>query len=304
MPRSHRTTARSILAGLLLGLLAGTANAAPPNEILFPVVGPVTYTDDFGAPRGQGSHEGNDLMAARGQPVVAVERGRVRIYRGSWRAGCMLYLYGASGTTYLYVHLNDDLTAGDDNRATDCRRGVAYAPGLRNGQRVAAGRLIGYVGNSGDARGGAPHLHFELHPNDGGAVSPYRWLTRAPRLLYAVPPGVREVRLALHGILRSAEETLAVGVRRVAVSGGWRGRALARRVALAYAPNVVVERPQEETSEDAITIEGTIGAAALTTAEPGERVTVRTTSFRPTLATQLAPPNTLAAELVRLRGTR
>ncbi len=295
MPRSHRTTARSILALFLFGLVAGTANAAPPKQILFPVVGPVKYSDDFGAPRGQGSHQGNDLMAARGQPVVAVERGRVRIYRASWRAGCMLYLYGASGTTYLYIHLNDDLTANDDNRATDCRKGVAYAPNLRNGQRVGAGRLIGYVGNSGDARGGAPHLHFELHPNGGRAVSPYPWLTRARKVLYAVAPGVRSVRLALFGTLRSVDEALAVRTTRVAVSRGWRGRIAARRVALAYADEVVVERPQEE--------ESTLGTAALTAAEPGERVSVWTTWFRPTLATQLASPNVLAAELVRLRGT-
>ncbi len=295
MPRSHRTTARTTLALLLLGLLAGTANAAPPKQIIFPVVGPVMYSDDFGAPRGQGSHQGNDIMAARGQPVVAAERGRVRIYRASWRAGCMLYLYGRSGTTYLYIHLNDDLTGKDDNRATDCRRGVAYAPRLRNGQRVAAGRLIGYVGNSGDARGGAPHLHFELHPNGGRAVSPYPWLTRARRPIYAVPPGVRSVRLALFGTLRSAQESLAVRTTRVAVAGGWRGRIPARRVALAYAPEVVVERPEEEAAM--------VGTAALTTAEPGERVSVWTTPFRPTLATQLASPNALAAELVRLRGT-
>ncbi len=294
MPRGHRTTARSILALVLLGLLAGTANAAPPRHIIFPVVGPVTYTDDFGAPRSQGGHQGNDIMAARGQPVVAAERGRVRIYRGSWRAGCMLYLYGRSGTTYLYIHLNDDLTAKDDNRATDCRRGVAYARGLRNGQRVAAGRLIGYVGNSGDARGGAPHLHFELHPNGRRAVSPYPWLQRARRVIYAVPPGVRSARLALFGTLRSAEERLAVRIGRVAVSSGWRGRVAARRVALSYAPDVVVERPQEDAE---------MGTEALATAEPGERVTVRTTWFRPTLATQLAPPNVLAAELIRLRGT-
>jgi hypothetical protein len=279
----------------LLGLLAGTANAAAPRQIVFPVVGPVKFYDDFGAPRSQGSHQGNDIMAARGRPVVAAERGRVRIYRGSWRAGCMLYLYGASGTTYLYIHLNDDLTTRDDNRATDCRRGVAYAPNLRNGQRVGAGRLIGYVGNSGDARGGAPHLHFELHPNGGRAVSPYRWLTRARRPIYAVPPGVKSVRLALFGTLRSADESLAVRTTRVAVLRGWRGRIATRRVALSYAPDFVVERPEEE--------ESTLGTAALTTVEPGERVSVWTSPFRPTLRTQLASPNVLAAELVRLRGT-
>ena len=76
--------------------------------------------------------QGNDLMAARGAPVVAVEAGKVRIYRGSSSsAGCMLYFYGDSGTVYYYIHLNDDLTKRDDNRARNCRLGVAYAKGLQ-----------------------------------------------------------------------------------------------------------------------------------------------------------------------------
>src|SRR5918998_274055 len=78
MPRGHRTTSRSILTLLVLGLLAGTANAAPPKQILFPVVGPAKFQNDFGAPRGGGrSHRGNDIMADRAAPVVAVEAGRI-----------------------------------------------------------------------------------------------------------------------------------------------------------------------------------------------------------------------------------
>ena len=74
----------------------------------------------------------------------------------------------------------------------------------------------------------------------------------------------------------------------------------ARRVALAYAPDVVVERPGEDAE---VTVESAVATEALATAEPGERVSVWTTWFRPTVATQLARPNVLAAELIRLRGS-
>jgi len=180
--------------------LAGTAQAriaaleatakGVPAKILFPVVGPTHYQDDFGDPRYQGRHEGNDMMAPWKTPVVAVEGGKVRIYTGSSSAGCMLYLYGASGTTYLYIHLNNDLTPKNDNRGS-CKPGIAYAEGLRSGQRVRAGQLVGYVGDSGDANGVGTHLHFELHPNDGGAISPYKWLRRANHVLFPYSPALK-----------------------------------------------------------------------------------------------------------------
>jgi hypothetical protein len=172
-------------------LTVGTGLAAAKvPRLLFPVVGHVQYQDDFGDARGQGSHEGNDIMAAWKAPVVAVEAGKIRIWTSSARAGCMLYLYGASGTTYLYIHLNNDRTAKSENSG-GCKPGVAYAPGLKDGQRVRAGQLIAYVGDSGDAEGVGHHLHFELHPDDGAAVSPYRALRSAEKLLFAVPEATR-----------------------------------------------------------------------------------------------------------------
>ena len=117
---------------------------APPQKIIFPVIGRVSYSDDFGSPRAQGGHPGNDILAKRKAPVVAAESGRVVFWTTSASAGCMLYLYGHSGTTYQYIHLNNDLTRRNDNRGS-CVAGVAYAAGLQDGDEVGAGELVGYV---------------------------------------------------------------------------------------------------------------------------------------------------------------
>ena len=100
----------------------------------------------------------------------------------------MLYLHGASGTDYYYIHLNNDLSAKNDNRGK-CVAGTAYAKGLKNGAKVMAGQPVGFVGDSGDANGLHAHLHFELHPGRGKAVDAYPWLQRATHLLFSAPRG-------------------------------------------------------------------------------------------------------------------
>ena len=155
---------------LLLGAGAAAAStSAPVPRLVFPILGAATYTDDFGDPRGQGAHEGNDMLAPRRALALAAESGTVKFHTTSSRAGCMLYLEGKSGTEYLYIHLNNDLTDANDNQGT-CVPGVAYAKGLKSGAKVAAGEVIAYVGDSGDANGIHPHLHFEVHPKRGPAV--------------------------------------------------------------------------------------------------------------------------------------
>jgi hypothetical protein len=186
-----------VVALLAAGLVASTSGAGSvPDPFVFPVVGPYRYTNDFGDPRPQGSHEGNDVLAPKKSIVVAVEDGKIKFWTHSARAGCMLYLYGVSGTTYLYIHLNNDVTMANDNRGK-CVPGGSYWPGLKDGQKVVAGQAIGYVGDSGDADG-TPHLHFEVHPNDGGPTNPFPYLNKATRLLFAAPPGTA-VTLALKG---------------------------------------------------------------------------------------------------------
>ncbi len=203
------------LAWALVGTSqAGAAVAADgaPKRILFPIVGPVSYENDFGDPRPQGKHEGNDILASWRAPVVAVEAGRIRVHTTSQSAGCMLYLYGRSGATYLYIHLNNDLGPNNDNSGP-CKPGVAYAEGLRDGMNVRAGQLIGYVGNSGDADSAPYHLHFELHPGDGDAVSPYPWLRKAQKLLFALPEptgnrsATSSISVTLLGVVIAVEPT-------------------------------------------------------------------------------------------------
>jgi hypothetical protein len=200
-----RPVVSALLALLAAGLVASTSGAGSvPDPFVFPVVGPYRYTNDFGDPRPQGTHEGNDVLAPKKSIVVAVEDGKVKFWTHSARAGCMLYLYGASGTTYLYIHLNNDVTMANDNRGK-CVPGGSYWPGLRDGQKVVAGQAIGYLGDSGDADG-TPHLHFEVHPNDGGPTNPFPYLNKATRVLFAAPPG-SAVTLALKGKILVANGT-------------------------------------------------------------------------------------------------
>jgi hypothetical protein len=207
--KSHRTTARGLALTLALGF-AAAASAAPagkvPTQIVFPLVGPAQYfANDFGSPRPQGPHQGDDIMSVRHAPAVAAEAGRVEFETGSSRAGCMLRLHGHSGTEYVYIHLNNDLTAGNDNRGT-CVQGVAFAKGLRSGDKVTAGQLVGYVGDSGDADGLQPHLHFEVHPNGKAAVDPYPTLQAAQRLLFSVADGTTFT-LQLTGTMTGGDPT-------------------------------------------------------------------------------------------------
>jgi hypothetical protein len=160
---------------------AGKPGLVGGQPIVFPLIGDYAYTMNFGDPRGQGRHEGIDIERVPWRtPVVAAETGTVKWWTTSWRAGCMLYLYGKSGTTYLYIHLNNDLTATSEDKG-GCKAGVSYA--VADGAKVTAGEQIAWSGDSGDAEGN-PHLHFEVHPDDGPAVNPWPYLNAGERLLF------------------------------------------------------------------------------------------------------------------------
>ena len=292
---------------LLLGLSAGVAAASPVNypgldgpgphpvkpravapstkpagvsagRFVFPVVGRVQYTNDYGAPRPQGRHEGNDIMGPRRALAVATEPGKVKFWTHSATAGCMLYLYGKSGTTYLYIHLNNDLTNHNDNRGK-CVAGTSYAPGLKDGQKVQAGQLLGFVGDSGDANGIATHLHFEVHPHDGGPVNPYRYLNRAYRPLFAVLPKGKFTLSVSASVISTdlsadgTSATLKVDVKSLrAWPGGFRVPTVNRAISLTVADTDSIQMIHSGPTPAATTV----SLARLTAAKKGQTLTART----------------------------
>ena len=157
--------------GLKVRAVASTPAAAPAVFVaqyikVFPVSGPHVLTDSWGdfraSLRGQG-HQGNDIMAARGVPVVAVADGTIKrlTRQETGLGGIWIWQVDNAGNEYYYAHLND------------------IAAGLDAGSKVTAGQQIGTVGNTGDARYGDPHLHFEIHPGGGSAIDPYKELLAA-----------------------------------------------------------------------------------------------------------------------------
>ena len=246
----HRTTARGVSLLIFVGFLAAAFVASPGaapkpglidgKPIVFPLIGDYSYTMNFGDPRVQGSHQGIDIERVPWRtPVVAAEAGKIKWWTTSARAGCMLYLYGKSGTTYLYIHLNNDLTAASEDKG-GCKLGVAYA--VENDAKVTAGQQIGYVGDSGDAEGNH-HLHFEVHPNDGAAVNPYPYLNAGERLLFPARLG-ETFSLGLRGTpVAAGAGTLELAVTSVRwwPGGQWTQVVGTRPVTLALASNAVVD---------------------------------------------------------------
>jgi hypothetical protein len=154
----------------------------------WPVLGGGAVGSSFGVDRDGGTrlHKGNDIMAPKMTPVVAVANGTIRSIHDTPGDCCWIILAHDDGWSSWYVHLNNDHSGTDDGRG----RGIR--PDLVPGSRVAAGEVIGWIGDSGNAEPGPPHLHFELHRPGVGAIDPYPSLRRAYRLspaLANVPNG-------------------------------------------------------------------------------------------------------------------
>ncbi len=134
------------------GTAAGLPPAATPG-FYCPVQGGASFIDSWGFPRSGGRrHKGVDMFNKRNTPLVAVVDGRVKFSSNSL-GGLSTHLY-AGGTTYYYTHLEKHPT------------------NISSGQNVKAGTVVGYLGNSGNARYTSPHLHFEIRPGNV-AINPY-----------------------------------------------------------------------------------------------------------------------------------
>jgi hypothetical protein len=293
---SHRTTARGVLLLLLVGLAAVLGARAAEGQavprIIFPVVGDAQYTDDFGAPRSGGPHQGNDILAARKAIAVAAEAGTVKFWTTSASAGCMLYLYGASGTMYEYIHLNNDVGATNDNKGK-CVAGMSYAPGLKDGAKVAAGQRIGFVGDSGDANGIHPHLHFEVHPDGKAAVDPFPYLNAGQHLLFSVPAG-SVYTLSLAGkVLATTEDSLKL---QVAGLKEWTTGRAAKKVDRPLVVTVPIDAAVQGAPSN-----GRIGRTlTLASATAGMRVVIWTQPAVATLKAERGEDGAITAALVLL----
>ena len=157
----------------LLGVPTGLQPKLTAGGYVFPVYGPASYSNTYGAFRGDVAgnwHHGDDIFAPLGAPILACADGV--IFSVGWNdvGGNRLWLRDSQGNEFYYAHLS------------------AFTPLAKNGYHVKAGEVVGFVGNTGDAEGTPPHLHFEVHPFSllfmgyDGAVDPTTYLDAWRRL--------------------------------------------------------------------------------------------------------------------------
>lgn len=141
--------------------VARLLTAERPSRLPLPVAGVSlrAVRDSWGDPRpGDRRHEGVDIFARRGTPVVSTTRGLISSIGENRLGGTVVWVMGPGGDLHYYAHLD---------RVAD----------IEPRQRVEAGDVIGYVGNSGNAAATAPHLHYGIYRRPGGAINPYPLLT-------------------------------------------------------------------------------------------------------------------------------
>ena len=174
--RSRLLLAIAVCAALMPAALPVAAAGGPYDqtvEITFPADPRASFGNDYHAGRSGGRvHKSTDLMGRKLWKLYAAVDGEVCYQNGvrdpmpSW--GYSLSICGDDGRKYAYIHINNDTPGTDDGLGGP---EWAYAPGIRQGVRVTRGQWVAYMGDSGNAEGTAPHLHFEIH--DETVTDPY-----------------------------------------------------------------------------------------------------------------------------------
>lgn len=167
LPESSLARTLPLLAALVLGAAPAAAQSGAPSGLLGEILSPPKFEylsrvgrlvipvegvgaerlrDSFREGRSGGRvHHAIDIHAPRGTPVVAVADGKIlKLHQGKKGGNSIYHLDEDGRTRYYYAHLD------------------RYAEGLREGQRVEQGEVIGYVGDTGNARPGDFHLHFSV----------------------------------------------------------------------------------------------------------------------------------------------
>ena len=154
----NQTKVLDVNTAVALALIPSFESLGLPTLQVFPMQGGCGFTDTWHDPRSGGRlHEGVDIIGAKGLAIYATNDGVIsRMSTGGALGGNAIYVKIPNGTYFYYAHLD------------------SFAPGMAAGVPVKAGQIIGYNGSTGS--GGSPHLHFEVHPFGGPAVSPYQFV--------------------------------------------------------------------------------------------------------------------------------
>jgi hypothetical protein len=183
------------------------SRASAHRQLVFPVIGGASYSNDYLASRGDGTHNAIDIIAGKHQKLVAAVNGtvvRVVYPEASW--GYSVTIEDDEGWRYRYIHINNDTPGTNDNNGGGMN---AYGLDMKRGNRVIRGQHIGYVGDSGNSNG-VSHLHFEMFRPDGSVTNPYVSLTQAKKIGSPVKPIVQPTEFLPFGEAKLGG-TIAIG---------------------------------------------------------------------------------------------
>ncbi len=137
----------------------------PDTTFVFPVAGGASFTNDWGGTRsGDRVHQGIDLFAKEATPVVAEVNGV--IFNVGWNdvGGWRYWIRDQWGNEYYHAHLS------------------SFSPAAVEGSQVTAGTVLGFIGNTGDAKTTPPHMHYEIHPAGGSSIPPFGYISTWQRV--------------------------------------------------------------------------------------------------------------------------